>query len=99
MSKSGQFKDHGFLSSTSWCIVDQSRLAVKLYEMSILWDDFSNNLWTYVGFVHFLLKFLSSSTLFFVTGYVNVLSVNVSFYHDGKCIVTKVVSFRYFFFQ
>ena len=65
MSKSGQFKDHGFLSSTSWCIVDQSRLAVKLYEMSMLLDDFSNNLWTYVGFVHFLLKFLSSSTFFF----------------------------------
>ena len=33
-----------------------------------------------------------------MTGYVNVPSVNVSFYHDGKCIVTKVVSFRYFFF-
>ena len=32
-----------------------------------------------------------------MTGYVNVLSVNVSFYHDDKCIVTKVVSFRYFF--
>ena len=67
--------------------------------MSMLWDDFYNNLWTYVGFVHFLLKFLPSSTLFLVTGYVNVLSANLSFYHNGKCIVAKVVSFRYFFFQ